>query len=109
MAYIHGGAWTPSSHGEVKKLAREVCATLASVGSQLAMQWSHVPITFSQEDHPYRNVGVGTLPLVAVPIINNVVVSKMVIDGGSSINLISTKLMAKLQITRSSLAPTRPF
>ena len=86
----------PSSHGEVKKLAWEVCATLPSVGSQVAMKWSHVPITFSQEDHPDRNVGVGTLPLVAAPIINNVVVSKMLIDGGSSINLISTKLMAKL-------------
>ena len=40
------------------------------------MKWSHVPITFSQEDHPDRNVGVGTLPLVVAPIINNVVVSK---------------------------------
>ena len=73
------------------------------------MKWSHVPITFSQEDHPDRNVGVGTLPLVAAPIINNVVVSKMLIDGGSSINLISTKLMAKLQITKTILAPTGPF
>ena len=75
----------------------------------MAMKWSHVPITFSQEDHPDRNAGVGTLPLVAAPIINNVVVSKMLIDGGSSINLISTKLMAKLQITRNILGPTGPF
>ena len=46
---------------------------------------------------------------MAVPIINNVVASKMLIDGGSSINLISTKLMAKLQIVKTSLALTGPF
>ena len=47
--------------------------------------------------------------MVAAPIINNVVVSKMLIDGGLSINLISTKLMTKLQITKTILAPTGPF
>ena len=86
-----------------------MCATLPSEGSQVALKWSHVPITLNQEEHPDRNSGVGTLPLVASPIINNVVVSKMLIDGGSSINLISTKLMTKLQITKASLAPTGPF
>ena len=58
---------------------------------------------------PDRNVGVGTLPLVAAPIINNVVVSKMLVDGGSRIILISTKLMDKLQITKTSLVLTGPF
>ena len=109
VAYIHGGSGAPSSHREVKRLTREVCAALPSVGSQVTLKWSHVPITFKQEDHPDRNSGVGTLPLVASPIINNVVVSKMLIDGGSSINLISTKLMSKLQITEACLAPTGPF
>ena len=46
------------------------------------------------------------MPLVDSPIINNVMVSNMLINGGSNINLISTKLMTKLQITKTSLAPT---
>ena len=54
-------------------------------------------------------MGVGVLPLVVSPIINNVVVSNMLVDGGASLNLISTKLMSKLQITEEQLLPTGPF
>ena len=49
------------------------------------------------------------LPLVVSPIIHNVVVSKMLIDGGAGLNLISAKLMEKLQISEEQLCPTGPF
>ena len=54
-------------------------------------------------------MGSGTLPLVVSPIINNITVSKMLVDGGSSIKLISAVLMDKLQISEAQLLPTSPF
>ena len=52
---------------------------------------------------------VGVLPLVVSPVINNVRVNKMLVDGGSGLNLISTKLMDKLQISQERLEPTGSF
>ena len=49
------------------------------------------------------------LPLVVSPVINNVTVTKMLVDGRVGLNLISAKLLGKLQIPRGSLAPTEPF
>ena len=68
-----------------------------------------MPITFDARDHPDRVSGVGMLPLVVSPVINNVRVTKMLIDGGSGLNLISTKLMDKLQISQERLEPTGSF
>jgi hypothetical protein len=39
---------------------------------------------------------VGVLPLVVSPIINNITVTIMLVDGGGGLNLISVKLMEKL-------------
>jgi hypothetical protein len=39
---------------------------------------------------------VGALPLVVSPLIRNVRVTKMLVDGGAGLNLISIKLMEKL-------------
>ena len=49
------------------------------------------------------------LPLVVSPVIHNVTVTKMLVDGVASLNLISAKLLGKLQVPRGSLTPTDPF
>ncbi|KAM0822152.1 hypothetical protein ACQ4PT_071686 [Festuca glaucescens] len=82
-ACIHGGAYSLTSHGEVKQLSWEV--------------------------YGYSREGVGILPLVVAPVINNMTVSKMLVDGGVSLNLISTRVMENLQITEEQLSPTGPF
>ena len=84
-------------------------AAQPTVEEQRPLRWSHVPITFDAANHPDRVAGVGLLPLVVSPIIHNVVVSKMLIDGGAGLNLISAKLMEKLQISEEQLRPTGPF
>ena len=76
-----------------------------STGEQRPLKWSHVPITFDAADHPDRTSGVGVLPLVVSPVIHNVTVTKMLVDGGAGLNLISTDLLGKLQIPREQLAP----
>ena len=43
------------------------------------------------------------------PVIHNVTVTKMLVDGGAGLNLISADLLGKLQIPREQLAPTGSF
>ena len=68
-----------------------------------------MPITFDARDHPDRVAGVGMLPLVVSPIIKNVKVTKMLVDGGAGLNILLAKLVDKLQITEDQLAPTKSF
>ena len=51
----------------------------------------------------------GTIPLVCTPTINNIVVTKTLLDGGGGLNVISVETFAKLQVPYKRLAPTRPF
>ena len=51
----------------------------------------------------------GTLPLVVSPIIKNIRVTKMLVDGGAGLNILSAKLMDKLQITEDQIAPSMSF
>jgi hypothetical protein len=67
-----------------------------TVAEQRPLCWSHVPITFEVEDHLERTTGLGLLPLVVAPMVNNIVVIKMSAHGGEGLNLISTKLMGNL-------------
>lgn len=63
---------------------------------QRPLRWSEAPVTFDAEDHPDRTTGVGVVPLVVSPTINNINVSKMLVDGGAGLNLLSVKLLEKL-------------
>ena len=47
-------------------------------------------------DHPSNVAGVGTLPLIVSPVIHNFWVTKMLVDVGSSLNLLTTKVLATL-------------
>ena len=49
------------------------------------------------------------LPLIVSPTIQNVKVTKMLVDGGAGLNLLSAKLLKKLQIPHSRLSPTGAF
>jgi hypothetical protein len=71
--------------------------------------WLHIPVTFDTADHPDRRAGVGALPLVVSPVIRNMQVTKLLVDGGAGHNLISVKLMEVLQISKRGLTPTSAF
>ena len=43
------------------------------------------------------------------PIVKNIRVTKMLVDGGTGLNILSAKLMDKLQITEDQLAPSMSF
>ena len=52
---------------------------------------------------------VGTIPLVCTPTINNIAVTKTLIDEGAGLNVLSMETFEKLQLPYERLKPTRPF
>jgi hypothetical protein len=53
--------------------------------------------------------GVGTIPLLCTPTINNIAVNRTLIDGGAGLNIISVEVFEKMQVPYHRLMPTRPF
>ena len=66
--------------------------------------WEH-PITFSRDDQwadiPYP----GSFPLVLDPTIHNVRFKKVLIDGGSALNVIFAGTLTELVLTKDDLVP----
>ena len=73
------------------------------------LTWSRTPIIFDEEDHPCRTIAVGCLPLLVSPTIHNLKVTKMLVDGGAGLNLISPGVINKLQKEEEELDVTGTF
>jgi len=70
------------------------------------LNWSNTPITFNRDDHPDKVVAPGVYPLVVDPIIVNTRLSKVLMDGGSSLNIIYLETLDLLGIERTQLLPS---
>jgi hypothetical protein len=74
------------------------------------LNWSEDAITFSREDHPNRIPNSGQYPLVVDPVIGNARFSKVLMDGGSSLNILYAHTLRLLGIGLDQLRPsTTPF
>jgi hypothetical protein len=74
------------------------------------LDWSEDAITFSREDHPNRIPNPGQYPLVVDPVIGNARFSKVLMDGGSSLNILYAHTLRLLRILLDQLRPsTTPF
>src|SRR5215216_4569373 len=73
------------------------------------LKWSRTPIIFYEEDYPDRTIVVGCLPLLVSPTIHNLKVTKMLVDGGADLNLISSAVISRLQIAEGELKATGTF
>jgi hypothetical protein len=73
------------------------------------MKWSTSKIGFDEGDHPTSTKGVGTIPLLCMPTINNITINRTLIDGGVGLNIISVEVFEKMQVPYHRLMPTRPF
>jgi hypothetical protein len=62
------------------------------------VDWSEDAITFSREDHPNRIPNPGQYPLVIDPVIGNARFSKVLMDRGSSLNILYTHTLRRLGI-----------
>jgi hypothetical protein len=104
---IYGGQVVNASARHHKQECREVCSM--KVAAPVYLDWSDKPITFDQGDHPDRVPSLGKYPLIVDPVICNVRLTKVLIDGGSSLNIIYVETLGLLQIDlsmiRSGAAP----
>jgi hypothetical protein len=105
---IYGGQVANASARHRKQERREVC--LVKVVATVYLDWSDKPITFDQGDHPNRVPSPGKYPLVVNTVIGNVRLTKVLMDGGSSLNIIYAKTLGLLQIDLSTIrAGAEPF
>jgi hypothetical protein len=79
-----------------KRERHEVLATEKAPPSFL--DWSEDTITFGREDHPNRIPNPGQYPLVVDPVIGNARFSKVLMDGGSSLNILYAHTLRLLGI-----------
>jgi hypothetical protein len=72
------------------------------------LKWSEVPITFDRSDHPHFVPKTGWYPLIVSPIIKDVKLNRVLVDGGSSRNILFLKTFDQMGLSSSLLHPSRP-
>jgi hypothetical protein len=70
------------------------------------LDWTEDAITFSREDHPNCIPNPSQYPLVVDPVIENARFSKVLMDGGSSLNILYTHSLRLLRIGFDQLWPS---
>jgi hypothetical protein len=105
---IYGGQVANASARHRKQERREVCSV--KVVAPVYLDWSDKPITFDQGDHPDYVPSSGRYPLVVDPIIGNARLTKVLMDGGSNLNIIYAETLGLLGIDLSTIrAGAAPF
>ena len=70
------------------------------------LSWSESPITFDQRDHPSHVAKPGRYPLVIDPIIHKEHLTKVLMDGGSGLNIMYADTLDAMGIDRLRSRPT---
>jgi hypothetical protein len=101
---IYGGRVVNTSARHRKQERREVCSVKVAV--PVYLDWSDKPITFDQGNHPDCVLSPGKYPLVVDPVIGNTRLTKVLMDGGSSLNIIYAETLGKIDLSaiRASVA-----
>jgi hypothetical protein len=105
---IYGGQVANASARRRKQERREAC--LVKVAAPVYLDWSDKPITFDQGDHPDCVPSPGRYSLVVDPVIGNARLTKVLMDRGSSLNIIYAETLRLLGIDMSTIrAGAAPF
>jgi hypothetical protein len=74
------------------------------------LRWSEVPITFGHDNDPDLILKLRGYPLVVCPIIKDVKLNRVLVDGGSSLNLLFLKTFDQMGLSKSLRSTSRaPF
>jgi hypothetical protein len=107
---MYGGSWELVSRRSVKTLRREVLSAVPGIPKTAPHQrWRGTTISFGALDCPDNMAGAGVLLLITAPIVANMRLHHVLIDGGAGLNVISHAAFRKLQIPGSRLGASRPF
>jgi hypothetical protein len=105
---IFGGSPARPSRRREKLIRREVMN--ADIMTPSYLKWSKVPITFDRKDHPDHVPQPGSYPLVVAPLFKSKRVHKVLMDGGSGINMLYASTLDNMGIPQSQLrSSTAPF
>jgi hypothetical protein len=105
---IYGGQVANASARHRKQERWEVCSV--KVAASVYLDGSDKPIIFDQGDHPDYVPSLGSYPLVVDPVIGNARLTKVLVDGGSSLNIIYAETLGLLGIDLSMIwAGAAPF
>jgi hypothetical protein len=103
--YVFGGPDSYEPKRKQKLIAWEVLAVGPAIPEYL--RWSEVSITFDRGDHPDFIPKPGRYPLVVCPIVKDVKLNRVLVDGGSSLNLLLLKTFDQMELSRSLLCSHR--
>jgi hypothetical protein len=106
--YIYGGPNSYESRRKQKLIAREVMAVSPTTSNYL--KWSKVPITFNRIDHSNFVPKTRRYPLIISPIIKDVKLNRVLVNGGSSVNILFLKTFDQMGLSKKMLRPSQtPF
>jgi hypothetical protein len=107
-AVFFGGSPARPSRRREKLIQHEVMN--ADVAKPSYLKWSEVPITFDRKDHLDNVPQPGSYPLVVAPLFKSRRIHKVLMDGGSGINVLYASTLDEMGIPRSALRlSTAPF
>ena len=75
---------------------REACTAETAAPSFLS--WSESPITFNQRDHPSHVARPGRYSLIVDPIIRKKLLTKVLMDGGSGLNILYVDTLDAMRV-----------
>ena len=105
---IFGGSDAIYSKHQLKVRYREACIAETVIPSFL--HWSKSLITFDRRDHPSHIARPGCYPLIVNPIVHKKHLTKVLMDGGSSLNILYVDTLDAMCIPWSKLRPAgSPF
>jgi hypothetical protein len=84
-----------------KVVLRELNATVPAMPQYL--DWSDTAITWDRRDHPKNPVCLSRYALIVDHIINSYGFSKVLIDGGSSINILYVETLQRMKLSTTQL------
>jgi hypothetical protein len=91
---------TFASHNKRKKALRELNQIYQVTAAQ---PWAATPITFNKKDEPSPRNNHAPAALVLDPIVHGFWLTKVLMDGGSGLNLIYEDTLDKMQFNRSRI------
>jgi hypothetical protein len=101
---IFGRTTVDMSNSQHKREQHEVL--VAEKAPPSFLNWSEDAITFSREDHPNRIPNPGQYQLVVASVIGNARFSKVLMDEGSSLNILYAHTLRLLGIGLDQLRPS---
>jgi hypothetical protein len=106
---IFRGSWAYESRRQ-RCITKQEVNVIHTLAAPTWLRWSQTAITFDQEDHPDRVPHLGHYPIVVSPIVGTTHLTKVLIDGGSGVNILYASTLDKMGIPQSSLRPSKsPF